>query len=300
MKMNNIEIYLKEKKEIFDKKIVEILNEISDNISELLHKSMKYSLEAGGKRLRPILTYATAEALNGNLDDALTVGCAIEFIHTYSLIHDDLPAMDNDDFRRGKPTNHKVFGEAVAILAGDALLTDAFFILSNEKFFKTKDYKKILMIINFIAKSAGSNGMVAGQILDLINEKKDIDEDIVKNIHINKTAKLITAAIYSGAVLSTEDEKIIEKLKNFGIKIGLAFQIIDDILDLTSDFKTLGKDIKSDISKEKATYPKVFGLDKSKKIADDLIIAAINGIDFLGEKGKILKSIAEYFIKRVK
>ena len=291
--------YLKKVKGIIDNKLIEILDLISENTPEILYKSMRYSLEAGGKRLRPILTYATAEALNGNLNDALVLGCAIEFIHTYSLIHDDLPAMDNDDLRRGKPTNHKVFGEAIAILTGDALLTEAFYILSNKNFFSSIDYEKLIQIINFLSKSVGSNGMVGGQVYDLIYEKKDVTENEVKNIHINKTAKLITASIYTGAVLSTEDNNTIEKLKNFGEKIGLAFQIIDDVLDLTTDSKTLGKDAGSDLEKEKATYPKIFGIEKSREIAKGLMIDGLNDIKFLGEKGNILKGIANYFIERI-
>ncbi len=291
--------YLKDKKQLFDKKIIEYLNQISSEIPEILYKSMKYSLEAGGKRLRPILTYATCEALDGNTFDAITVGCAIEFIHTYSLIHDDLPAMDDDDLRRGVPTNHKVFGEAIAILAGDALLSDAFYILSEKNFYKSIDNEKIVKIIKFLSKSIGSSGMVGGQVYDLIYEKKDVNEEDVKKIHINKTAKLITASIYSGAVIATDEEWKIDKLKNFGEKIGLSFQIIDDILDLISDSETLGKDAKSDLKKEKATFPKVFGLEKSKEIAVNLINEAKREIEFLKEKGEILRDIANYFIERV-
>ncbi len=296
----NLKDYLKEKKEYFDKKLIEILDDISKNVPEILYNSMRYSIEAGGKRLRPILVYSTVEALDGDIKDATVVGCAIEFIHTYSLIHDDLPAMDDDDFRRGKPTNHKVFGEGIAILAGDALLTDAFFILSHKNYFNTTNEKKTLKILNFISKATGSSGMVAGQVLDLIYEKHDVNEEIVKNIHFNKTSKLITASVYSGAIIGTENTAHIERLKKYGEKIGLAFQVIDDILDLTSDTKTLGKDAKSDLLKEKATYPKVFGIEKSKEIAKNLINEAIEEISFLGENGRILTEIAQYFIKRVK
>ena len=296
----NLKDYLKEKKEYFDKKLIEILDDISKNVPEILYNSMRYSIEAGGKRLRPILVYSTVEALDGDIKDATVVGCAIEFIHTYSLIHDDLPAMDDDDFRRGKPTNHKVFGEGIAILAGDALLTDAFFILSNKNYFNTTNEKKILKILNFISKATGSSGMVAGQVLDLIYEKHDVNEEIVKNIHFNKTSKLITASVYSGAIIGTENNAHIEKLKKYGEKIGLAFQVVDDILDLTSDTETLGKDAKSDLLKEKATYPKVFGIEKSKEIAESLINEAIEEISFLGENGRILTEIAQYFIKRVR
>ncbi len=291
--------YLKDKKQLFDKKIIEILNSISTGVPEILYKAMKYSLEVGGKRLRPILTYATCEALEGDTDDAITVGCAIEFIHTYSLIHDDLPAMDDDNLRRGMPTNHKVFGEAIAILAGDALLSDAFYILSEKKFFKSLNSEKIVKIISFLSKSIGSSGMVGGQVYDLIYEKKPVTEQDVKKIHINKTSKLITAAIYSGAVIAEDEVWKIEKLKIFGEKIGLSFQIIDDILDLISDSKTLGKDAKSDLKKGKATYPKVFGLEKSKEIAINLINEAKKEIEFLKDKGKVLTGIANYFIERV-
>ncbi len=292
--------YLKEKKEIIDKRLIELLSLTSKDSPSILYESMRYSLEAGGKRLRPILVYATCEALDGNLEDALIIGCAIEFIHTYSLIHDDLPAMDDDDYRRGKLTNHKVFGEGIAILAGDALLTEAFNLLTNYTLYKSLSSEKLLKIANYISESVGSTGMVAGQVLDLEFENKPASLSDVEKIHLNKTAKLITASCLSGAIIGSDDKSIWEKIEKFGKLIGLSFQIIDDILDIVGDDKLLGKKTGVDIEKGKATYPSIIGIEKSRKKAFDLINSAKEEIKFLKDKGIVLQQIAEYFIKRLK
>jgi len=297
--MMNFDEILLRKKEIFEKTLFEVFNKITVDTPEILKKSMRYSLEAGGKRLRPILIYSVCEALDGDLNDALTVGCAIEFIHTYSLIHDDLPAMDNDDFRRGKPTNHKVFGEGIAILAGDALLTEAFYILSSENLYNSLNERKILKIMNLIAESAGSSGMVGGQTLDLIFENKAPTIEDVKKIHLNKTAKLIIASCLSGALIATEDRTILDRIYNYGKCIGLAFQIVDDILDEIGDEKVLGKKTKKDRESGKATFPSVVGLEKSKEIALNLVEDGKREIDFLKEKGIFLKQLSDYIVKRV-
>ncbi len=297
--MNNFVKYLKDKQSIVEQRLKEIAEIILQDTPEKLKEAMLYSLFAGGKRLRPILTYAVAESLNGNLKDALTVGCAIEFIHTYSLIHDDLPAMDDDDYRRGKLTNHKKFGEGMAILAGDGLLTEAFNILTNRELFINIDCVTMLDIANFIAKCSGASGMVGGQALDLLYENIDADEYVVKEIHINKTAKLITASIYSGARISTDRDEIIKKFINFGYKVGLAFQIVDDILDITGNLEQLGKSSKSDEKKNKSTYPSIFGIDKSKEIAGDLIYNAKKEISFLKEKGDILNHLSDFIQERM-
>ncbi len=297
--MNNFNNYLKEKKIIFEHRLKEVADNILKETPYELKESILYSLFAGGKRLRPILTYAVTEVLGGNLKDALTIGCALEFIHTYSLIHDDLPAMDDDDYRRGKLTNHKKFGEGIAILAGDALLTEAFNILTKKELYENFDYYKIIDIINFLSLSAGANGMVGGQSLDLIYENKSINQKIVQQIHINKTAKLITASIYAGARLSSEDFELIEKFKKFGFNIGLAFQIVDDILDITGTLDQLGKSSKSDEKKNKATYPSIFGINKSKEIVDNLIEDAKKQIIFLANKGENLYNIATFIKERI-
>ncbi len=296
--MNNFKTYLQNKKNIVEKRLEEVVDVILKDTPDQLKEAMLYSLFAGGKRLRPILTYATAEVLDGNLKNALTAGCAIEFIHTYSLIHDDLPAMDDDDYRRGKLTNHKKFGEGIAILAGDALLTEAFNILTNRKLFENFESNKFVDIINFLSQCAGANGMVAGQVLDLIFENIRAEKEDVEKIHINKTAKLIMASIYTGARLSTNNLEIIEKLKNFGFHIGLAFQIIDDILEITSTVEELGKS-KSDEKKHKTTYPALYGIDDSRMIAKQLINNAKNEIIFLKEKGTILNNLADFIIERI-
>ncbi len=296
MKFEN---YLKEKKDIVEKRLNELFIEIKKDIPEELYKSMGYSLFAGGKRLRPILVYAVTEAMGGDLDDALTIGGAIEFIHTYSLIHDDLPAMDDDDYRRGKLTNHKVFGEATAILAGDALLTEAFNILTCNRFFKSIDFKAILQITNYIAKAAGASGMVGGQILDMLSEKRTVNNVELEKIHLNKTAKLIAASLFAGARLSTDNKELLDKIEDFGINIGLCFQITDDILDVTGNFENLGKSVGSDEKKQKATFPLLYGLNESKKIAERLIKTATSKIDFLKEKGDALNSLAYFIMERV-
>jgi geranylgeranyl diphosphate synthase type II len=296
--MTDFNIYLQDKKIIVEQRLRECTDIILQHTPLQLKEAMLYSLFAGGKRLRPILTYAAAESLGGNLQDALTAGCAIEFIHTYSLIHDDLPAMDDDDYRRGKLTNHKKFGEGMAILAGDALLTEAFNIITNKEFFENFNYSAILDITNFLAQCAGANGMVGGQSLDLIYENACAGESVVEEIHINKTAKLIIASIFAGARLSTNNSHIINKFKKFAFNIGLAFQIIDDILDITVSMEQLGKS-KSDKKKNKTTYPSVFGLDRSKEIADNLTAQAKKEIDFLKEKGAVLNSLTDFIIERI-
>ena len=293
------EEYLNEKKVQVEARLHELFEEISGNFPEELAESMKYSLFAGGKRLRPILVYAATDVFGGELNDALTVGAGLEFIHTYSLIHDDLPSMDDDDYRRGKLTNHKVFGEATAVLAGDALLTEAFNILTCKKFYKKVNANVLLDISNYIAVASGGSGMVAGQILDMAYENRNIPVAELEKIHLNKTAKLITAALYSGARLATDNRDVLNKMESFGINIGLCFQIVDDILDVTGDFEQLGKSVGSDQKKKKATYPMIFGIEGSKKIAVKLMEESVKNIDFLNDKGNVLKYLAEFIIDRV-
>jgi geranylgeranyl diphosphate synthase type II len=262
----------------------------------ILHDSVLYSLTAGGKRLRPILCIASYEACDG-MENIVPYATAIEFIHTYSLIHDDLPAMDNDDLRRGKPTNHKVFGEGIAILAGDGLLTEAFTILSN------KDYANIssntlLKVISEISKAAGLRGMVAGQAYDLISEGKEPDERVVEFIHLYKTAAMIKASVKVGAILAEASEEKIKNLEIYGQSIGLAFQIVDDILDIEGTTVAMGKPKGSDIEKGKMTYPRVFGIEKSKQKAKELIDKALESLTMFNHKAEPLREIAHYIIKR--
>ncbi len=295
----DIKKYLSNKKKIIDNRLKVLFIKTSENIPKILADSIKYSLFAGGKRIRPILTYTACDSLNGDCADAITVGTAIEFIHTYSLIHDDLPAMDDDDYRRGQLTNHKVFGEGIAILAGDALLTEAFNILTDRSLYCSIDSDTIIDITNFISCSSGSSGMVGGQVYDLIFENKEITFDELNKIHNNKTGKLLTASVYAGARIATCDSDILKNFIKYGKNIGLVFQIIDDILDVTGTFENLGKSAGSDIKRNKATYPALVGLDKSKKIASDLTEEAIETIGFLKEKGKTLKELATFMLNRI-
>ena len=261
---------------------------------EILGEAMRYSLFAGGKRLRPVILLASCEAFGGRTEDALAFACAMEMIHTYSLIHDDLPAMDNDDFRRGKLTNHKVYGEAMAILAGDGLLSLAFEIMSDAA------CKNPLGIraMREIARGAGVFGMVCGQAADIINENKEIDEETLKFIHNNKTAAMIRAAFGAGAILGGAKDEDVKRLIAAGEKVGLGFQIQDDILDVAGDFERLGKPVKSDEKNRKSTFVALYGLEKSEKMANDAFIQAEKYVDEIWGEGNFLKNIIKFTSKR--
>jgi geranylgeranyl diphosphate synthase type II len=263
-----------------------------------LLESMRYSLFAGGKRLRPALIYSSFGIFDGYFDKVTPFAAAVEMLHTYSLIHDDLPAMDDDDLRRGKPTNHVVYGEGVAILAGDALLTKAFEIMTSRELNPDLDPSMMVDAANKLAVATGEKGMVGGQYADLKAEGGFFDEGTVSFIHMNKTAALIAYCCELGAILgyANEDEK--KDMLLFGKKIGLAFQIIDDILDLTCTTEELGKNAKSDLKKQKATYPAVFGIEKSKSMADDLINSAFDILDKYGEAAMPLKELAKFVVSR--
>jgi len=265
-------------------------------VPSILHDSVLYSLTAGGKRIRPILCLSAYEACGGN-QDITPYATAIEFIHSYSLIHDDLPAMDNDDLRRGKPTNHKVFGDGIAILAGDGLLTEAFRILSNPEYANVKPIN-LLKVISEISYSAGVYGMVGGQAYDLISEGQEPDKEIVEFIHLNKTAKLISASVKSGAILADAEDEKIKRMETYGLSIGLAFQIVDDILDIEGSTEQLGKPKGSDEKKGKMTYPRVFGVEPSRKKAEKLIDKALKAIEIFDYKAEPLREIARYIVKR--
>lgn len=264
--------------------------------SSRLQEAMTYSLKAGGKRIRPILAFSACEAVGGDPNNALPAACALEMIHTYSLIHDDLPAMDDDDLRRGKPTNHKVFGEALAILAGDGLLTEAFCLLSDPNWKISNDRK--VEIVRIIADGSGASGMVAGQVLDLEHEGKSISEQELEKIHRHKTGKLLTASVLAGGAAGGADTKSCEALSTYGEAIGLAFQIADDLLDVTATTEELGKDSKSDLKKGKATYPSILGMEESKKRAAALLRESLKAIEPFGSKGEMLAFLARYIIER--
>jgi geranylgeranyl diphosphate synthase type II len=264
-----------------------------------LHKSMRYSVFAGGKRIRPILMLAACEAIGGDIERAMPAACAMEMIHTYSLIHDDLPAMDDDDFRRGNPTNHKVFGEAIAILAGDALLTQAFIAMSCSGSSGSVPSATLLAVINEIGHCAGSHGMVGGQVVDMESEgNKDIDLPTVQYIHTHKTGALIKASVKAGALLGAANDNELASLTRYGEAVGLAFQIADDILDIEGTTEQIGKDAGSDEARGKATYPAVVGLADAKKRAAELVDIALESLRDFDDKAEPLREIARYIVAR--
>src|SRR6266702_5441354 len=264
-----------------------------------VHKAMRYSVFAGGKRVRPILMLAACHAVGGDSVCALPAACAMEMIHTYSLIHDDLPAMDDDDFRRGNPTNHKVFGEAIAILAGDALLTEAFKLTSDPRFAEGCDASGLLAVIHEIATCAGSYGMVGGQVIDIESEgRPDIDLATVQYIHTHKTGALIKASVVAGALLGGAAGEQLAAITRYGEAAGLAFQIADDILDIEGTTEEIGKDAGSDQARGKATYPAVMGIAAAKEEAQCMMDEALGALEIFGAEADPLREIARYIVQR--
>ncbi|MEE9569627.1 MAG: farnesyl diphosphate synthase [Candidatus Binatia bacterium] len=260
-------------------------------------EAMRYSLFAGGKRLRPILCLAASEAMGGEVQAAMPAGCALEMIHTYSLIHDDLPAMDDDDLRRGKPTNHKVFGEAIAILAGDGLLTEAFVLLSD---YNSLLPERAVQVIGIIAEAASYRGMVGGQVVDMLSQNKRADLETVQQMHSRKTAALIAAAAESGALAGKGSEAQVAALARYGRAIGLAFQIADDILDIEGDTELLGKTTGADEARGKVTYPAAVGLERSRQAANEMINDALAALEGFDDRANPLRSLVNYIITRKK
>ena len=260
--------------------------------------AMRYSLMAGGKRLRPVLCLAGAEAVGGRVEDALPAACALEMIHTYSLIHDDLPAMDNDDLRRGNPTCHVQFDEATAILAGDALLTLAFQLLSDAECIDESRAAAWLAIIQRISRAAGCHGMVEGQMRDIAAENASLTRQKLERIHSLKTGALIEAAIYSGAVLGNGDSEQISQLEKYAGYTGLAFQVKDDILNVEGDPTLLGKGVGTDELRQKSTFPSIMGLDASKTFARELIDKALRSLESFDGRSDPLRALAKYIIER--
>ena len=260
-----------------------------------LAESMEYSLTAGGKRLRPILLMAAADAAGGCGEDYLTSACAIEMIHTYSLIHDDLPAMDDDDYRRGKLTNHKVYGAGLATLAGDALLTMAFELLARQQGVSAET---LLRVVREVSEAAGANGMVGGQALDLASEGKRIEMDTLRRMHMAKTGALFRAAVRSGAILAGADEAALASLTDYAEAFGLAFQITDDILDVTGDEAAIGKPVGSDERNHKSTYVTLTSLEEARRLAREAADRAHKALAPLGGKTEFLDELAEYLVTR--
>jgi len=262
-----------------------------------LHRAMRYSVQAGGKRLRPILVIAGAEAVGGAIEQVMETACALEMIHTYSLIHDDLPAMDNDDYRRGMPTNHKKFGEAIAILAGDALLTLAFKLIALNGA-RTGDARIIAALVTDIADAAGTDGMVGGQVVDIESEGKAITPETLEYIHRHKTAALLRGSLWVGARLGGADAAALAAIDDAGQSLGLAFQIVDDILDVEGSLEALGKTAGSDARKQKATYPALHGLEVSRREARRLIEEAKSRLAVFGDRATPIRALADFVVER--
>lgn len=291
----NLESYFNDCREMIDKALESTLPK-KEVFPSKIHEAMRYSLFAGGKRIRPILCMAASEACGGGRREVLPVACAIEMIHTFSLVHDDLPAMDDDSLRRGVPTNHTVFGEDVAILAGDGLAIQAFVVLGR-LVDSQKNLRKILEIIHDIALATGSLGMIGGQILDMQSEGQKITLEELKKLHELKTGRLITASVKSGAQLVSDSSDQIAALEHYGELVGLAFQIADDILDIEGGAE-LGKDIGSDVANNKVTYPSLLGLEEARKMASNLRDEAISTLRDFGKEADALRNIADYIVQR--
>ncbi len=263
-----------------------------------VHQAMRYSLFAGGKRLRPILALAAADAVGGRPGDVLPLACALELIHTYSLIHDDLPSMDNDDLRRGKPTSHKIFGEALAILAGDALLTEAFHLLTRPQVMRNVPPAWRMRAICHVARAAGSTGMLGGQVLDIASQGKEIEKHLLEYIHGHKTGALIAASVYAGAIVGGGSARELKALNGYGEKLGLAFQVVDDLLDVQGESKKLGKAVRKDQNQGKATYPSFFGVAEAYRKAEALIGEALIFLKSFDRRADPLREIAKYILQR--
>jgi len=287
--------YLHEKKIIIEDTLRDICSSFSTSPG-MLRDAMEYMLFSNGKRIRPILAIAACEAKEKSSDDLLPFACAIEMIHTYSLIHDDLPSIDNDDLRRGKPTCHRVFGEAVAILAGDALLTEAFRVMADTRYTERIHPKIIKQIIFEIAMAAGTEGMVGGQVMDVLYDGKEGTKNILNFIHIHKTTALIRASVRTGSIMGGAKTKELTRFTRYGECIGLAFQIMDDLLDAEGDEEIVGKRLKKDTSKQ--TYIKHYGIVASKIRLEQLIEEAIESVEFLGGNSKILVELARFIGNR--
>lgn len=281
-------------KPLVDERLNELLQG-EESLYEIVRDAMRYSVSIGGKRVRPCLLIEFANICGGDLDDTLNVAAAIEMVHTYSLIHDDLPCMDNDDMRRGMPSCHKKFGEDMALLAGDSLLTLAFNTISNCKNSKAEN---ILKCVNILSEYAGVNGMVGGQVIDLQSEAKQVDDSVLLQMCSLKTARLIQAACLMGCVISGANQEKQVAANDYGYNLGVAFQIVDDILDVTSTTEELGKPVGSDAENQKSTFVSTLGLDTAKKLADEYTAKAINSLEIFGDSANALKEFTKVILNR--
>ena len=296
MSLFDLKAYLEARLVLVDQALERVLPP-QDAPPPTLHRAMRYSVQAGGKRLRPILVIAGAEAVGGSAEQVMETACALELIHTYSLIHDDLPAMDNDDYRRGRLTNHKVFGEAIAILAGDALLTLAFKLIALNGA-RTGDARIIATLVTDIADAAGTDGMVGGQVVDIESEGKAVSAETLDYIHTHKTAALIRASLCAGALIAGGTPAQLAAVRACGEPLGLAFQIVDDILDVEGSTEQLGKTAGKDEQQQKATYPAHHGLEASRAKARTLIAEAKHALAPLGERAEPIQALADFILER--
>ena len=290
-----IKEYMAEVRELTDARLKQLLPAETE-YPAIIHEAMAYSVFAGGKRFRPVLCLAACEAVCGDKQPALDAACAMECIHTYSLIHDDLPGMDNDDYRRGKLTNHRVFGEGMAILAGDALLTYAFEILAGLA--EHHDARQVVQIMQEVSKASGTAGMIGGQVVDIISEQVTPSKELLHYIHNHKTGALIVASARMGAILGGASQQQLAALTVYARQLGLAFQITDDILDVVGDEEKIGKPVGSDEKNQKATFPSLFGLEQSLQMAKDAVATAIAALEPFGSRGDTLAQLAQYLLGR--
>lgn len=293
----DIHLYLQEKKKLIDAALTKFLPPETD-YPQKLSGAVRYGVLEGGKRIRPILALAAFDASDGHGDVIFPFACALEFIHAYSLIHDDLPAMDDDDFRRGNPTVHRVFGEATAILAGDALLAEAFKIMSRAVLDHDVNPRVVVGIIHEVSTAAGFRGLVGGQVVDIESEGRHVDLPTVEYIHTHKTGTLILASLRVGAKLGGASRRKLEAITRYGERVGLAFQVVDDILDIVGNASSLGKPVGSDEAKKKATYPAVVGIEESKRLAQNLVEEAVSHLALFKQEGEPLREIARYLTRR--
>ena len=282
---------------VVEESLTSFISGAENSPQKIIFDSMKYSLEAGGKRIRPVLLLETIKMMGGNCSAGIPFACAVEYIHTYSLIHDDLPAMDDDDLRRGKPTNHKVFGEAVAILAGDGLLNSAFEIMPGE--ILKNNCVGSVKAMNVIASCAGVNGMIAGQIVDIESEGRSISYEELRYLHSKKTGALIKASVMAGAYIAGANEEELKAVERYSENIGLAFQITDDILDVTGNTSELGKNTGSDIQNDKSTYVSLFGIEKARLLAQDCLKDAVESLgNFDSQRRLFMEELARFVVMR--
>jgi len=297
--MEHFKAQVNKYRDFIDEQLQETLESVN-TYPPTIHEAMRYSVFNGGKRLRPMLVFEGAKLAGGNPDEVIPAACAMELIHCYSLVHDDLPAMDDDDLRRGKPTCHIIYGEAIAILAGDALLTRAFELLALSSNLQQIDPARVVQVISEVSKAVGSCGMIGGQVVDLQSEGRQIDCSTLETLHSLKTGQLFRVSLRSGAIIAGMDNKTLAILDNYCYHFGLAFQISDDILDIKGNPQVIGKPVGSDFKNAKNTYPSILGLEKSYQLAQNAVEACLESLQVFGKEADFLRCLARYTLQREK